>query len=649
MQDAKLETKSADQILILRSEADVRQMLDLAVLADNKEIAVDTETSSLKWWNGVVSGHCIGFSIEGTYFGYYIPVRHTGDASADNIPDAEKIEYLIFDQIYGNPDVTKVLFNLKFDKNFLLVHKLHLAGNQEDAMLLAFLANENEPNHRLKTLLKKYIDPEADVDEQRVKDYVKNKGCGYDGVPVSLIGPYGAKDAIGTLKLWRAKKRFVAPEQSATVDGVRESIYNLERSFCVRVVSKLERTGFPCRPEIGLKIAEQSESAAMMLAEDLYYEFNKGKPVDLNSNRDVNELLVGRMGFKAVKSSPKTGEPAWGRGELLKLDHPVGEWIAAYRNLAHGAALARGIASSAFSGRIFTSYNQIGAKTGRASSSEPNLQQVPNPKRLPKYARLPEYVLPALKEAFELRKMFVAPEGYSVLSIDESQFELRLLDHYAQDPVMHQAFEDGKDVHVIVACMIFDREYEQFMQALADSDFEYKINRTVSKEMNFAKLYGAGIKRLHETILSYGIKMSYDEVRRLFWRYNAKFSKVREFVEQVMASAKRRGWIFNYYGRHKRVPGDRTYAAVNWLIQGGTADMLKDAALKCMDILERRNAKSYLSLMVHDEIDFILHDDEHDLIPELKAAMQDFPWCRCPIIAEASLGPNWLEQKELHV
>lgn len=622
------------------------EVIEFILESGENEFAIDTETSGLKWYNSYVCGWCLGVYRNQQYYGWYIPVRHTTGGNIDDVAEAE-----VLIRVLLNSDMNRILFNAKFDINMAKNHMLDIAWQEDkvhDAMLLMFLRNEREKSHSMKSLGAKYIDPSVDTLDKQIKDWFnKTKpDDGYASCPVDLLGPYAALDGALTMALWHfGSNDIITKEESPTKDGVRWDKYLHERDFML-VVTDMERTGFPFDIDYAKSLTERVAMARDGLAEHIYALV--GKEFNADSDKEINAVLTG-MGYKPTKFSWRTGEPSWDREALLALDNAeLGECLAAYRNLAHsvnsfGESLY-GYAEDALKhigdARICCSYNQIGARTGRASASEPNLQQIPT--RLPKYKHIPDYAMHGVKEAFAIRKAFKAPPGWKVVKIDESQFELRVLDHFAQDKIMHQAFVDGKDIHTFVACMIFNRKYDDFMEALASGTGDAKFERTVAKECGFAILYGAGAPRLQSTIQSYGVKITLPDTKRFFSRYKDVFEGVDAFVRKVQETVRRRGYIFNEYGRHKRIEANKAYTGVNHLIQGLTADMLKDAAIKCRRSL--MNYSSSLMMMVHDEGDFLVHDDElHVVIPMVKGHMEDFPWCRTPIVAEVEVGPSWGE------
>jgi len=615
--------------------------------ADNYILGADTETTSLKWYNGAVVGHCCGVRIGSDWYGYYIPVRHArsmcGQEPENILFGVQEAEEEL-KEFYEDPKYKKIYFNVKFDVNMLRNHGIESVNN-EDAMILMFLRNENERNHRLKDLSVRYIDPASKNEADEVKAYVKRyrifkePGSSYGNIPVSLLGPYGAKDACLTLALWYKYSNFIEGKaDSIRADGLRRSIYTHERDYTA-TVANMERVGFPYDRGVGEDIAPSIQLAHDRLSEHLHElasrTFNPG------SDADVRKVMKDQ-GFKSTVQA-KTGD-SWGRDELMETDSELGECIAAWRNLDHNlTTITEGLPKWVFDGRIYGTYNQIGARTGRASASEPNLQAVA--KRMPRYTRVPAYAMQALKLAFGIRKAFKAPAGYSILCLDESQFELRLLDHYAKDPTMHQAFVEGRDVHSHVSSMLFGMEYEEFYKLYKEGDDDIGQKRDTSKHINFAVIYGAGLPRITKTMRGFGHKVTLNEVRNFYNRYMSLFPGVKRFIDTVQGTVRRRGYIFNHYGRHKRVPAQKAYVGVNYLIQGVTADMLKDAKMRAASLLE--GEKTQLMMAVHDEIDFLLHDDEHYLIPQLKTIMEDFPWCDTPIVVDAQIGPSWGELKDV--
>lgn len=611
--------------------------------AKGKRIGADTETSSLKWYNGGVIGHCLGcIDEELNSYGFYIPTRHTTSMCGivpTNYPFVKTME-MELSEFYDSEEYKKVFFNLKFDMNMLWRHDIPLK-NVEDAMLLMFLRNENERNHRLKDLSRKYVDAGSKDEADKVAAYVKQHrifklpNTSYANIPIDILGPYGAKDAVLTLMLWLKYAEFLGTkEDSIQRDGVRKSIYVHERDYAA-TVARMERVGFPYDLSVGEAIVPELTIARDRLLEEIHHiahcEFNPGSSP---------ELAKVMKGLGHVSSMQGKTADSWGRPELMELQNELGECIACWRNLDHNlTTISDGLPKWVHQGRIYGTYNQIGARTGRASASEPNLQAIP--KRLPRYSRVPEFATRALKLAFGIRKAFKAPPGYSVLSIDQSQFELRLLNHYAKDPTMAAAFNEGKDIHSFVGSLLFGTPYDDFARMYEDGEEDAKRNRDIAKEIDFAVVYGAYHKRIRKTLAGYGIALSLNEVRNFYLRYMDVFSKIREFIDRVQATVRRRGYLFNYYGRHKRIPAHKAYVGVNHLIQGVTADMLKECKMKAEVRLE--TCESQIMMAVHDEIDFLLHDDEHFLIPELVTIMQDFDWCSTPIVAKASIGPSWGE------
>jgi len=630
---------------IVRSKEEFDDMMEIIQSPDHNIIGADTETSGLKWYNAKVIGHCFGCLYKKEWYGFYVPVRHEISACGIepvNADDVDVIELLLNELIYGEEAIAKVWWNKKFDVNMLQNHGI-VSKNNEDAMFLMFLRNENERNHQLKHLAEKYLGKEAIAEANTLYDYNKKykifKGGGtYANVPIDILGPYGAKDPCLTLALWNKHRNFITPEQSKSKDGLRLSIYTHENSFA-GTVGRLERQGFPIDPDVLEDLEPLVEKPLFKLKEHL--DTVAGIEFNPESDKDVR-MVMEKLDFKPVRTTPK-GQVAWGRDELMRTESEIGECIAAFRNLSTILTnYVRGLQDWVHQGKIHCSYNQIGARTGRASASEPPMQGIP--KRYPKYTRIPTYVQEGLKSAMGVRRAFKAPDGYSILSIDQSQFELRGLDHFAKDPKMHEAFIKGYDVHSYVAAILFNQSYEEFMELLNSEDVSTRQNRDITKNTNFGIIYGAGKKRLQNQLAGSGIHRSLSEVSAFYQRYMETFSHVKDFIYQVQSTVRRRGYVFNHYGRHKRVPANKAYVGVNYLIQGLTADMLKEGMMRTEQVIGY--GKTKLMLAVHDEIDFLLHDDEHKLIPVLKSVMEEYPWFNTPVVADVEIGPNWGEMRK---
>lgn len=620
-------------------------MMPIITKPDNNIIGADTETSGLKWYSARVIGHCFGCIHEKQWYGFYIPVRHEKSACGiepENFPFVDAAETALNNEVYGEEAIAKIWFNKKFDINMLQNHNI-VSKNNEDAMFLMFLRNENERNHQLKTLAKKYLGDEAVAESEALQAYSKQykifKGGGtYANVPIDILGPYGAKDPCLTLALWNKYRNFIKPEESKQKDGLRHSIYIHENRFA-GTVGRLERQGFPIDPGVLEELEPKVEKPLLQLKEHL----NTLADIEFNPESDADvRTVMKKLDFKPVRKTPK-GQVAWGRDELMRTESEIGECIASFRNLSTILTnYIRGLQDWVHKGRIHCSYNQIGARTGRSSASEPPMQGIP--KRFPKYTRIPQYIQEALEAAMDVRKAFRAPPGYSILSIDQSQFELRGLDHYAQDPKMHEAFIKGYDVHSYVAAILFNQTYDTFMALLEQNDANTKQNRDITKNTNFGIIYGAGKKRLQNQLAGSGIHRSLSEVSAFYQRYMEEFPSIKDFIYAVQSTVRRRGYVFNHYGRHKRVPANKAYVGVNYLIQGLTADMLKKGMMRAEAVIGY--GKTKLMLAVHDEIDFLLHEDEHKLVPILKKVMEDYPWFKTPVVADAEVGPNWGEMKK---
>lgn len=641
---------------IVKTKDKLHEMVEWLQGVDGLTLSADLETTALDVRTAEIVGHCFSGFRSDDLRGYYLPVRHRDigvfpDGDFLNFEDIDYAEAILTTDLYEAKKLRKVWFNMKYDLNVAFYNGIH-AQNNVDAMILMFLRNENERNHQLKTLAKKYVDPSADVDQKKVADCFKTlqrivgkDKANYGMIPINILGPYGALDAVLTLMLWGKYNVYIAPEDSPKKDGLRQSILEHELRY-TEIVCEMERDGFPFDVSVCEALEEPIQEACSQLG--TYLNSLAGCTFNPDSDQDTAHVLE-RLGFEPFAYSKLPGRenvPSWGRTELMKLNNELGECLACYRNLSHSlSTFIRGLPRHVVDGRIHCSYNQIGARTGRASTNNPNLQGIA--KRMPKYSRVPEYAIDALKLAFEIRKAFIAPPGYKVLSVDESQFELRALAHYCKDERLCRAFADGRDIHAFAASLMFNEAYDVFMARLKAGDSETDRQRDICKHINFAIIYGAGFRTLRDTMAHFGITMSVTDVRNFYFRYMDIFTNIKEFVNLVQSTVRRRGYVFNHYGRHKRVPANKAYVGVNYLIQGVTADMLKDAKIRIHDKLEDLGAKSWIALAVHDEVDFILHEDEMDLIPVICKEMEDFPWCSVPIKAEAKIGPSWGELKNV--
>lgn len=558
--------------------------------------AFDTETTGLD----PLQDRMLGMSFcMTTGEAYYIPV------SDGRCPE-------IFLPVFAS-SAEKVGLNLKFDLQVLRTAGAEIAGPFFDVML-AHAAISPELRHNMDDMAEALLNYKT----VRLTD-IAGKDCATATVPVEQMTDYAAEDADVTLRL----ADVLEPQLESA--GQTELMRNIEFPL-VPVLADIEREGMRVEPaqlltaseELGKKISDiQSRIDATI-----------GKSINLNSPRQLGDLLFGELKLLAKPRKTKTGQFVTDEETLRKLApaYPLVSDILEYRELSklkstYLDALPRYI--SPVDGRIHSSLQQMFTATGRLASQNPNLQNIPVRSDAGKLIR----------RAFTARS-----EDYSILSADYSQVELRLMAALAADPSMIAAFTEGRDIHAETAARLYGVPREE---VTADM-------RRAAKTVNFGIIYG-----ISAFGLSQRLDCSRGEAAALIDSYFTQFPGVKACMDRLVEEARSRGYAETLCGRRRKLPdlssnnfnlraaAERT--AINTPIQGTAADMIKIAMVRVHKLLRGRRTR--LIMQIHDELLFDLHRDEHDLIPEIVATMQTaLPLPQgVPLEVEANFADNWLE------
>jgi DNA polymerase-1 len=420
--------------------------------------------------------------------------------------------------------------------------------------------------------------------------------------------------------------RLVEPLRERLTEEEQWRVYDEIEAPLAPVLARMEHTGIKVQARELEEFAEELTDEIHRVEREIYGI--AGEEFNIGSTQQLGAVLFEKLGLPPAKRT-KTGY-ATGSEVLLQLagDHEIVRLVLRWRELTklrstYATSLPKLIAQD---GRIHTTYEQHVAATGRLSSVEPNLQNIPIRTELGR----------------TIRRAFVADAGYQLLSLDYSQIELRFLAHECHDPTLMDAFQAGKDVHAATASLMWNEPMDQVSSA----------HRRYAKMLNYAVLYGVTGYGLANQL---GGEFSVKEAQQLIKQYFERFPKVREYIDRTLAQARERGYTTTVFGRRRYFPDihagnrvARAYAerqAVNAPLQGGSADLIKLAMIRVDEILRGRRTR--MLLQVHDELLFEWDPREEDLVEEIRHEMETALKLDVPIEVDAKVGPNWLEMKPI--
>jgi DNA polymerase-1 len=569
-------------------------------------VAFDTETTGLDTKIAKMVGFSFCFD---TRKAYYVPVAHSylGVEEQVSIEDAViALKKLLTHQIVGQ--------NLKFDFSLLYnQHGIEPVTPYADTMIMAWLSNPGT-KVGLDTLAKKFFK----YDMKPFKEMVK-KGEDFSAVAISDATFYAAEDAWMTFMLYGAIKKKM--ELSSLTHLLKEA-KNVEYPF-MTVLLRMERLGIKINPSRLVTLQKTLSEDLIVLTKEIHTltgsEFNIKSPKQLG---DVLFQHIGLKGGKKTKTGYSTNEAVL---SSLIDEHEVIPKILEYREyqkiLSTYVEPLLKLANADENSRIYTSFGQTGTATGRLSSRDPNLQNIP--------------VRSALGRS--VREAFVAKEGYKLVSIDYSQIELRLLAHFSQDAALLEAFKNGVDIHLATSMKLFGEELA-------------KEKRSFAKSVNFGLLYGMGPKKLSEEL---GI--STGEAKDIITNYFASFPTVTNFIEGVQERMKIDGYvetilkrrrIFDYETANGMQKAAFVRESVNTVFQGSAADLIKLAMIQIDSMIREENLDAYMLLQIHDELIFEVKVDKvEEISKRFMYTMENVLELDVPLECSVSVGDSWGELK----
>ena len=597
--------------LVLTMEAFERW---LARLHEAPLFAFDTETTSLDYMRAEIVG--VSFAVAPGEAAY-VPVAHTGPGTPDQLSRETVMAQL--KPLLEDAARPKVMQHGKYDLHVLQNHGIALAGIAWDTMLESYVLDSTATRHDMDSLARKYLGVETITFEQ-----VAGKGAKqltFDQVPLEKAGDYAAEDADVTLQLHQTlwPRLAALPELAAVYTTLEQPLQP--------VLQRMERRGVLV--DTGLLAIQSGEIGKRMLELEAEAHIAAGQPFNLESPKQLQHILFEKLGIPPLRKTP-TGQPSTAEDVLEELaaDYPLPKLIIEHRGLAklrgtYTEKLPQQVNPT--TGRIHTSYHQAVAATGRLSSSDPNLQNIP--------IRTPE--------GRRIRQAFIAPPGQLLMAADYSQIELRIMAHLSGDEGLLAAFASDRDVHQATAAEVFGVPPEA-----VTTD-----QRRAAKAINFGLIYGMSAFGLAKQLgVDRGAAQQYVDL------YFARYPGVKRYMDETRKAAREQGYVSTVFGRRLHLPDINArnkqlqqYAersAINAPMQGTAADIIKRAMIDVEDWLHDMGtaAPARLIMQVHDEL---VLEVRADAVDEVRAGLRERMCAaaalRVPLKVEVGVGANWDE------
>ncbi len=574
--------------------------------------AFDTETTSLNYLEGRIVG--VSFTITAGEAAY-VPLTHNYPGAPDQLELDDTLALL--KPLLEDPNQHKVGQNLKYDRHILLNHGIDLQGIAHDTMLQSYVLNSTATRHDMDSLAERYLG-RSTIHFEDVAGKGK-KQLTFDQIDIDVAAPYAAEDADITLQLHQT----LYPQLQA-IPSLLEVYQTIDMPL-IPVLNTLERHGVNIdfwmlqqqSDALAIQISEQ-EKQAFVIAEK---EFNLGSP------KQLQEILYEQLGLPIKKKTPK-GQPSTAEAVLQELaddGHELPTIIMAHRSLSklkstYTDRLPEQVNPK--TGRVHTSYHQAVTATGRLSSSDPNLQNIPI----------------RSAEGRKIREAFVAPDGYTILAADYSQIELRIMAHLSEDASLLNAFSSGEDIHRHTAAEIFGVALDE-----VDTD-----QRRSAKAINFGLIYGMSAHGLSKQL---GIERF--QAAEYMETYFARYPGVQRYMNDTREQAKIDGYVETLFGRRLYLPDinasngmRRQYAertAINAPMQGTAADIIKRAMCDIQIWLQKDDNRQIRMIMqVHDELVFEIPTEQVDSASKhIKRLMEQAAKLAVPLIVDVGTGDNW--------
>ncbi len=577
-------------------------------LSTEKRFAFDTETTSLDYRIAQIVGFSVAFDAQDAY---YVPLAHDYEGAPEQLN--REVILAQIKPILEDESVKKIGHHLKYDAHVLENHGIHLAGWYFDTMLASYVLNSVATRHGMDDVARLYLSHLTTTYEQVAGKGAKQKT--FNQIPLETAAHYAAEDAHVTYRLYEvlSSKLQAHPE-------LVNILHNIEVPVA-RVLTQMEENGI----ELDLAFLDQLGGEFANTMQDLENQIMEitGESFNVSSPKQVGEVLFEKLGLKGGKKTT-TGQYSTSESVLEKIEHPIAQLILEYRGLSKlKSTYTDGLCKQANpdTHRVHTSYHQALTATGRLSSTDPNLQNIPIRAEIGR----------------QIRKAFVASEGRVLLAADYSQIELRLMAHLSQDEALLDAFIHGQDVHRRTAAEVLGIPLEEVTND----------QRRQAKAVNFGLLYGMSEFGLIRQ-LGFTRQESQDYIKQYFHRYPG----IYDYMQRTRQVALEQGFVETLLGRRLYTPDidarnmmvrkAAERAAINAPLQGSAADIIKMAMIEVDKMLPKDQAK--MLLQVHDELVFEVDEDIADeLAPKLAEVMQSVLQISVPLVVEVGKGKNWDE------
>ena len=579
----------------------------IAKLKKSSFFALDTETTGLDYMDAKLVG--ISLSVKSGEAAY-IPLAHNHD---DQLPEDLVLREL--KPILESKKTKVIGQNIKFDRNILSRYGINLNSIENDTMLMSYVLNSTASRHNLDALAQHYLNYKTTTFEEVAGKGVKQ--ITFDLVPIDKAVHYASEDADITFRLYEELKSKLAKEPilSALLEEVEIPL--------IRVLSDMEQAGTLVNEKI-LKAQSKNFSERIAKLEKEAYgladqEFNLGSP------KQLQEIFFGQLNYPIIQKTPG-GQPSTAENVLKQLaeDYELPKIILEHRTLSKLKSTYTDklpLQISANTGRIHTSFNQTGTSTGRLSSSDPNLQNIPI----------------RTEDGRRIRQAFESSKGYQLISADYSQIELRVMAHLSKDESLIKAFQEGQDIHSSTASEVFEVNIKE-----VNSD-----QRRNAKAINFGLIYGISAFGLSKQLgINRNLAAEYMDI------YFSRYPGVRKYMEKIKSDAKKIGYVETLFGRRLYLPEISTgnairrqaaeRVAINAPVQGTAADIMKKAMLAVHDSLIKEKIDAKLILQVHDELVVESNKKDSERVAEiLTNSMSNAAKLLVPLDVEIGIGKNW--------
>ena len=589
---------------LIEKEEDMRKLYDFFMTKDF--LVLDTETTSTSPIDAELVG--LSFSVE-EHKAFYVPIPANREEALQIVN--------IFKTLYEDPKILKVGQNLKYDLEVLRNYDVRLDGPMWDTMIAHYLI-QPELRHNMDYMAEVYLHYQTIHIDELIGPKGKNQRSMRDLSP-TLVYEYACEDADITLQL----KNKLEPELKRL--QCEDLFYKIEMPL-MPVLAEMEMNGV-CLDTQSLAETSKQFTTRMNQIEARIYEL-AGEQFNIASPKQVGEILFDKLKIVEKAKKTKTGQYVTSEEVLqqLKNKHEIVADILEHRGLkkligTYIDALPKLI--NPRTGHIHTSFNQTITATGRLSSSDPNLQNIPI----------------RGEDGKEIRKAFIPEPGCLFFSADYSQIELRVMAHLSQDPQMIEVFREGKDLHAATAANIYKKPIEEVT----------RDERTKSKRANFGIIYGITVFGLAERL-----DIPRDEAKMLIDGYFATFPEVHDYMEKSKEIARKQGYVTTLFGRRRYLPdinsansvvrGFAERNAINAPIQGTAADIIKVAMIHIFQRFKAEGIRSKMILQVHDELNFSVLPEEKEKVERIVIEeMQNAFQMAVPLVADSGFGDNWLE------